>query len=301
MLLDVTAVRTDGGTQTRAELNLEHVNDIADAARAKKELPAIVVFFDGTHYWLGDGFHRLAGVIAACLGWIEADVRQGTRRDAVLFSVGANASHGLKRSNADKRRAVETLLRDPEWAQWSDREIARQCNVDHKSVAKLRHGTNGEIPNAAAHDDARKCVDGRNYPAKRSPAPSKATSVPSIDTEENLADVIHPSTPPLAVPSPELPPEPEARKWSPHELTELVRVVLNACHDQHEVLDALEKRVSEAFANVEPRFSVDMRQRCEHAVAGLAKRLNDSADAIAANIPNDEPARRFGVIQGGRT
>lgn len=30
------------------------------------------------------------------------------------------------------------LLDEPEWKQWSDREIARQCRVDHKFVAKLR-------------------------------------------------------------------------------------------------------------------------------------------------------------------
>ena len=34
-------------------------------------------------------------------------------------------------TNADKRRAVETLLNDAEWATWSDREIARQCGVHH--------------------------------------------------------------------------------------------------------------------------------------------------------------------------
>jgi DNA-binding transcriptional regulator YiaG len=73
-------------------------------------------------------------------GWITypCEVRQGTRRDAVLFSVGANADHGLRRTNADKRRAVEVLLRDEEWKQWNDHEIGRQCNVSHHTVAKVR-------------------------------------------------------------------------------------------------------------------------------------------------------------------
>jgi len=34
--------------------------------------------------------------------------------DAVFNSVGANAEHGLRRTNADKRRAVLTLLNDDE-------------------------------------------------------------------------------------------------------------------------------------------------------------------------------------------
>ena len=33
-----------------------------------------------------------------------------------LHSVGANATHGLRRSNADKRRAVVLLLEDEEWS-----------------------------------------------------------------------------------------------------------------------------------------------------------------------------------------
>jgi hypothetical protein len=39
-------------------------------------------------------------------------------------SVSANAPHGLRRTNADKRRAVVRLLEDTEWSQWADREIA---------------------------------------------------------------------------------------------------------------------------------------------------------------------------------
>jgi hypothetical protein len=62
---------------------------------------------------------------------------------AVLYSVGANAAHGVQRSNADKRRAVETLLRDTEWSQSSDREIARRCAVAHSFVLKVRQELSG--------------------------------------------------------------------------------------------------------------------------------------------------------------
>jgi hypothetical protein len=37
-----------------------------------------------------------------------------------------------------KRRAVLTLLNDPEWAAWSDREIARQCAVTQPFVSSIR-------------------------------------------------------------------------------------------------------------------------------------------------------------------
>jgi len=63
---------------------------------------------------------------------IACFVYQGTRREAVLYSVGANADHkpALPRSREDKRRAVMTLLQDPEWGKWSNCQIAKACRVD---------------------------------------------------------------------------------------------------------------------------------------------------------------------------
>jgi len=43
-----------------------------------------------------------------------------------------------QRSNADKRRTVLALLRDPAWRQRSDRAIARQAGVHHQLVGRLR-------------------------------------------------------------------------------------------------------------------------------------------------------------------
>ncbi|HEY1065531.1 MAG TPA: ParB N-terminal domain-containing protein, partial [Pirellulales bacterium] len=54
---------------------------------------------------------------------IDADVREGELRDAILYSVASDV-HGERRTTADKRKATETLLCDPVWATWSDREIA---------------------------------------------------------------------------------------------------------------------------------------------------------------------------------
>jgi hypothetical protein len=74
---------------------------------------------------------------------ILAEVRPGTQREALLFGITANQVHGLPRTNADKRKAVAFLLADAEWSQWSDREIARRCHVDHNVVSRLRRGASG--------------------------------------------------------------------------------------------------------------------------------------------------------------
>jgi hypothetical protein len=60
------------------------------------------------------------------LAKISADAREGSRRDATLYAVGANASHGLKRTNRDKRNAVMVLLNDPEWGRRQDVRTADQ-------------------------------------------------------------------------------------------------------------------------------------------------------------------------------
>jgi hypothetical protein len=68
----------------------------------------------------------------------------------VRFSVGANDTHGKRRTNEDKRRAVLMLLCDAEWSKWSNREIARQCGVDDKTVGVLRPpAASAEIPQIA--------------------------------------------------------------------------------------------------------------------------------------------------------
>ncbi len=109
-------IRTDGGTQPREYLNELVLSEYAESMTDGTAFPPVVVFFDGSHYWLADGFHRFFAAKKCGAQEIDADVRQGTRRDAKLYAVGANAAHGLRRTNVDKRRAALTLLQDEEAA-----------------------------------------------------------------------------------------------------------------------------------------------------------------------------------------
>ena len=125
VLFSLSQIRCDGGTQPRAAIDDATVNEYVEDMKNGANFPAVTVFYDGADYWLADGFHRLEASIKAGFSEINTLVKQGTRRDAVLYSVGANAKHGLRRSNADKRRAVTTLLEDSEWSQWSNNAIRR--------------------------------------------------------------------------------------------------------------------------------------------------------------------------------
>lgn len=134
----IADIRVNGGTQSRANINRDAVADYAEAMEGGAQFPPVVLFYDGDAYWLADGFHRYEAYARAGVNDVPAEIRQGTQRDAILFSVGANAAHGLRRTNEDKRRAVMVLLNDLEWSKWSNREIARQCSVSEYLVRDAR-------------------------------------------------------------------------------------------------------------------------------------------------------------------
>lgn len=138
MKLKLKDIRLDGGTQPRQYINQDVVNEYAEEMLESDNFPPMVVFNDGANFWLADGYHRWHANKKAGFVEVECDVRTGTVRDAVLYSVGANAVHGLRRTNDDKRKAIITLLNDLEWGEWSDSEIARQCCVSHVTVGRVR-------------------------------------------------------------------------------------------------------------------------------------------------------------------
>ena len=137
-MLELEQIRIDGGTQSRVELNQETVAEYAQAFTDGAEFPPVVVFFDGASYWLADGFHRYFGARDAGESAIAVQVINGTQRDAVLYSWGANDKHGLPRSNADKRHIVTAILRDEQGRQWSDRDIAKRFGFSNTFVGNIR-------------------------------------------------------------------------------------------------------------------------------------------------------------------
>jgi hypothetical protein len=142
LLADITA---DMDVQARVELSEETIAEYGAAMleqiqQQHNKFPPAIVFDDGKTLWLSDGFHRFTA--ASRIGikdpYLYCEIREGTKRDAMLCALGANATHGLRPSNEDKRKAVSRMLLDEEWRQWADREIARLCGVVHSYVGKVR-------------------------------------------------------------------------------------------------------------------------------------------------------------------
>lgn len=157
----ITKIRRDGGTQSRATLNIQIIDEYAAAMRRDEEFPPIKLIYTGEAYILVDGFHRVEAAIKAKLDTISADVEPGTLEDAQWASYAANPAHGLPRSSDDKRRAIAAALKHPKGGEKSDREIASHIRVDHKTVGAVRKQLieRGEIPQL----EERIGADGKTY------------------------------------------------------------------------------------------------------------------------------------------
>jgi uncharacterized ParB-like nuclease family protein len=137
-VLNIGALVLDERLQSRTEIDEATVSEYAENIKAGDEFPPVLVYFCGVHYWLTDGYHRYHAHRRAEKVSILCEVVHGTQRDAILYSTSVNATHGMRRTHADKRKAVMTLLDDFEWMQMSNYEIAKHCAVSISFVSNLR-------------------------------------------------------------------------------------------------------------------------------------------------------------------
>ncbi len=145
------------GTQTRLATNDEAVSGYAESMKLGAEFPPIILFFDGSRYYLADGFHRFLAAKRNEDRDIVADVREGSRTDALVFALGANATNGLYRTNADKRHAAEIALE--EWPDRSNAYLAETCNVSIELVRRVRKSMGLDSPDLVVGRD------GKQYPS----------------------------------------------------------------------------------------------------------------------------------------
>ena len=136
--LKLSEVIVDEQIQPRAAgLNVPTVTEYAEVYRSGGKMPPGVVYQNGDgKNWLSQGFHRHAGAKEAGLTELPFEVRKGGFEDAKLDAAASNSSHGLKRTNKDKQRAVAFVLElRPDW---TDAKIAEHCGVTDMMVSDLR-------------------------------------------------------------------------------------------------------------------------------------------------------------------
>jgi hypothetical protein len=169
--LRLNNIRLDGDTQPRCELDRTIVSEYADAYSNGVSLPPLTVVHDGSSYWLADGFHRRFGADRAGLDRVPCEVYKGTLYDARWLSYAANQTHGLRRTNDDKRRAVQLALKHPNAAEMSDRLIAEHVGVSNDMVSRYRKvssdDTSPDQDDQEAEPLKRTGRDGKKYPVPK--------------------------------------------------------------------------------------------------------------------------------------
>jgi hypothetical protein len=117
------------------------------------DFPPCIVFQEGEKYHVADGFQRIKALTKADVGrkleykTIACDVRQGTLRDAIVYSLAANSRHGLKPNTRDKQRTVMMY-----WGlsavhcQHSSSLVGKACGTSHTFVADYRADVLNNLP-----------------------------------------------------------------------------------------------------------------------------------------------------------
>lgn len=139
VLMATEDIVADDLFQMRAEMSQEAVEEYAQAMRDGAVFDPLDVFNTGGSLFVVDGFHRLAAAKLARMDEVRVRLHQGSRRDALIFALKANTGpRALRRTNADKRKAVMRALDDQEFRAMSDRAIAEICGVGRDMVGYLR-------------------------------------------------------------------------------------------------------------------------------------------------------------------
>ena len=178
--LSLDAINIYGGTQARLKTTDEAIESYAEEMAQGTIFPPIVVFYDGSTYWLADGFHRYLAVKRNQGASIIAEVQAGGRSDALRHALGANATNGVYRNNSDKRNAVEIALE--EWPDRANPVIAEICKVSVELVRRCRtEMTKAGRIQAAGSVTGR---DGKEYPSQIERQPRGKTERSSVEEAE---------------------------------------------------------------------------------------------------------------------
>ena len=174
-------VDVDHSPMVRADLRPEVIEEYsAIYKKDKKKMPVIDLFMEAGNKKLliGDGMHRLQAMRSLNFKACQANVHAGVYEDALKYALLANERHGIRRSQADKRRAVEEAIK--QWPKVSNVQIATLASVDDHTVKAVRDWL--EQQGKVAPEPIRTSKDGAERPASI----SKTSESRGSDTPRKL-------------------------------------------------------------------------------------------------------------------
>jgi len=184
-LVTLESIDFPGSPHVRAQKpDPEIVAHYAQCYADKKPMPPVVVFYDPElkKFYLADGLHRCAAHEQLKRTAVMANVIEGPYMEALRYALTANANHGVRRSNADKRKCIAQALK--QWPEVANMQIARLADVDDKTVASVR--SEMEESGKLKASDTRVTTDGKTIPATK----EVRKSGPTIDVEEIVKDAL---------------------------------------------------------------------------------------------------------------
>jgi hypothetical protein len=138
VMLEIRLIRRDGDTQCRLILDTSIIAEYAEAMNAGARFPPIRIWFDGTVYWLSDGFHRVAAAEDVGTEKISAYIHKGSLEDARWDSYAANSTHGMRRTGADIEAILNRMVKHPNGSHLSNRHLARHLKIPEATVRRWR-------------------------------------------------------------------------------------------------------------------------------------------------------------------
>lgn len=197
--LPLSDLKFDPRLQCRAQMSQEVIEEYAELFRTSKPsdwpfaepMEAVEVKTgDGVLRFVTNGFTRGNAANAVGRKVVNVNVIKGTWETAVRKACIANAKQGQRRTNEDKRRAVEVAL--TEMPTLSLAQIAEACLVSRTFVSTVRKAR-GEAPAQVTG------TDGKTYPGTKAGPKNGSVVAPA------------PEAPPSPLPAPQAAPEPAPR------------------------------------------------------------------------------------------
>jgi len=136
--VNLNDIRIDGGTQCRVVLNQAKIYEYLEHMKDGDEFPLMEARFDGSTYWLTDGFHRYHAYKLLGMKEITINYKPGTQDDAFMDALKANGKHGLTLSVEDKENKVRMALEHHLTKDKTNYELAKICELSQSFVAGVR-------------------------------------------------------------------------------------------------------------------------------------------------------------------
>ncbi len=196
-MIPITEIEKPIDLMMRIKLDDKLVEQYAAQMKAGAIFPPIAITRVDGELYLTDGYHRTNARQKLGDTVIEAIIVDGTyedAQDAAVASVRANSYGGRKHVDAEKRKAVLTVLSMPRHQAKTDGDVANLVGVNRELIRRLRHATcdNSKLQsdNSSAPSPKKKIgKDGKRRPStykKRKPPqlPAPVRRPPSISANK---------------------------------------------------------------------------------------------------------------------